>query len=93
MPLMARPLLGTRKREKINSTFDPEFFPSGVVASGRETYSIVKTGTTGFTPVGVLKSEAYKEANAFAAKLAELRKSGALTEEEFQLEKKRVLGQ
>lgn len=30
-------------------------------------FTITKTGTTGFTPVGVLRKEAYEEANRFAA--------------------------
>ena len=30
-------------------------------------YTVTKTGTTGFTPVGTLRKQAYKEANDFAA--------------------------
>ncbi len=40
---------------------------SGVISIGKDSYTVVKSGTTGFTPLGVLKSRAYKEANAFAA--------------------------
>ncbi len=32
------------------------------------TYTVTKTGTTGFTPVGTLRKQAYQEANDFAAR-------------------------
>lgn len=41
---------------------------SGIVTVGKDTYTLVQSGTTGFTPLGVLKSRAYQEANAFAEK-------------------------
>ncbi len=45
---------------------------SGIVTVGKDSYTVVKSGTTGFTPLGVLKSRAYKEANAFAQKKAKV---------------------
>lgn len=40
---------------------------SAVMASSGGAYTITKSGTTGFTPLGVLRKEAYEEANNFAA--------------------------
>jgi len=38
-----------------------------VVAASGGAYTVTKSGTTGFTPLGVLRKKAYKEANRFAA--------------------------
>ena len=40
---------------------------SSVMLMGNNTYTVSKSGTTGFTPLGVLRKEAYEEANEFAA--------------------------
>jgi hypothetical protein len=40
---------------------------SPVMAAAGGVYTVTKTGTTGFTPVGSLRKQAYKEANEFAA--------------------------
>lgn len=39
---------------------------STVMAASGGAYTITKSGTTGFTPLGVLRKEAYEEANRFA---------------------------
>lgn len=39
-----------------------------VMAAAGGVYTVTKTGTTGFTPLGNLRIQAYKEANEFAAK-------------------------
>lgn len=39
---------------------------SPVMAATGGVYTVTKTGTTGFTPVGTLRKQAYKEANDFA---------------------------
>jgi hypothetical protein len=39
---------------------------SPVMASSGGAYTVTKTGTTGFTPLGRLRSQAYEEANDFA---------------------------
>ncbi len=38
-----------------------------VMAAAGGVYTVTKTGTTGFTPLGNLRIQAYKEANEFAA--------------------------
>lgn len=40
---------------------------SPIMLSAGEVYTVTKTGTTGFTPVGTLRAQAYKKANEFAA--------------------------
>ena len=40
---------------------------SAVMRAPGETYTVMKSGKTGFTPLGSLKKKAYKEANRFAA--------------------------
>lgn len=40
---------------------------SPIMSSAGEVYTVTKTGTTGFTPVGTLRKQAYKKANEFAA--------------------------
>lgn len=39
-----------------------------VMAAAGGVYTVTKTGTTGFTPVGNLRTQAYREANEFAVK-------------------------
>lgn len=41
---------------------------SPVMAAAGGIYTVTKTGTTGFTPVGSLRKQAYREANDFAAR-------------------------
>jgi hypothetical protein len=40
---------------------------SAIMPASGGAYTITKSGTTGFTPLGVIRKEAYKEATAFAA--------------------------
>lgn len=41
---------------------------SGVIMAGRDEYTVVKSGKSGFVPLGKLKIKAYQEASAFAEK-------------------------
>jgi hypothetical protein len=40
---------------------------STVMAASGGAYTVTRSGTTGFTPLGVLRKEAYEEASRFAA--------------------------